>query len=630
MRSAGSAGHVEHRDLQEVYASTSQADKKHVGAFNFAFNFWESAESFAVRGKKRCGLIIDPGVASGLIGSDTLKDIMDKCIHPYGKFKDAEMNKVVTSPVSGISGGSDRTLGQVKLPLIAGGCPITYTAEVIGGEGSCCPALVGNPTLRKMNSTIFTNYFQNGDGLLVLDSRSDDGESLQIMNIFLTDSGHYLLPCDANAKSGNNLDKETKDKVAVFWNQVASRSAQQWSDVNPRILYIFAATMDHRLDAEGDRSDSLHAEGALYKLIVDKNNKTVRFDTDNIETILVEEHDQEADKEDKQHGAEGILPSEGTPLVSEEEPHDKHNDNLCFNHDGEPCDEFDTLHDEKFHYMEEDFPKYSEDIFPEGADHSKLSKKYKAIPEEYYSRTGFRPVTPKNFSTWFASAKGRGLRWHFWELFSGSGRLSLILLLAGLTVGFPMDMRYGWDLNNVNHQQMIKKAQVEFQPGVMFMVRSVAHGLCPHPRRTRTSELLNNFEMGLPFTSPTTAARNNLDTDEAMWWSNLLATLCFIRNNRRYDWTLSMTTVPSRESINTCMKLKMNKDYQFRRQQHWRPTSSSARPLSDVQDIRGRSTLIFRGRPVALTGPLLQPSTPRRCTSASSWMFWPSYIDDNC
>lgn len=179
--------------------AANQADKKHLGAFNFAFNFYEAADYFAVRGEKRRGLIIDPGAASGLIGCDTLKDITEHCIQPYGKHKDIVIDKNVTSPVSGVRGGSDRTLGQATLPLTTGGCPISVTGEVIGGEGSMCQALVGNPSLRKMNSTIFTNYFANGDGLLVLDSRAEDDSKLKMLRILLTDSGHYILPTDHNS-----------------------------------------------------------------------------------------------------------------------------------------------------------------------------------------------------------------------------------------------------------------------------------------------------------------------------------------------------------------------------------------------------------------------------------------------
>lgn len=122
---------------------------------------------------------------------------------------------------------------------------------------------------------------------------------------------------------------------------------------------------------------------------------------------------------------------------------------------------------EQFH-TEEDFPPYNGDIFPEDVEKSHLAKKYRAMPEEYYTRTGLRPITPKNFRKWFDQAKGKKLRWHFWEIFSGSGCLRLIMLLAGLTVGFPIDMRYGWSINNQQHQNMLKEARDEFCPGVGF------------------------------------------------------------------------------------------------------------------------------------------------------------------
>ena len=91
------------------------------------------------------------------------------------------------------------------------------------------------------------------------------------------------------------------------------------------------------------------------------------------------------------------------------------------------------------------------------------------MPEEYYTRTGLKPVTPKNFTKWFMHAKGKKLRWHFWEVFSGSGRLSLTMLVAGLTVGFPIDMRYGWDVGNACHQKYLRQARDEFCPGVIHL-----------------------------------------------------------------------------------------------------------------------------------------------------------------
>ena len=93
-------------------------------------------------------------------------------------------------------------------------------------------------------------------------------------------------------------------------------------------------------------------------------------------------------------------------------------------------DEKDSL---DIHYKESDFPIYTEDMLPDGADHVKLKKRYKAIKEEFYTQSGHRPVTPSNFRSWMNKSKGRNKRWHFWEIFSGSGRLSLTLLLSGLS-----------------------------------------------------------------------------------------------------------------------------------------------------------------------------------------------------
>ena len=112
-------------------------ERRHGTAFNFAVfhagNQMDVLESyFNVRGEQRHGLLIDPGAASGLIGSDTLKQLMDNCITPFGKQHGVYMNYNKTTPVSGISGEANQTLGEISIPLQAGGYSITYTADVIG------------------------------------------------------------------------------------------------------------------------------------------------------------------------------------------------------------------------------------------------------------------------------------------------------------------------------------------------------------------------------------------------------------------------------------------------------------------------------------------------------------------
>ena len=76
-------------------------------------------------------------------------------------------------------------------------------------------------------------------------------------------------------------------------------------------------------------------------------------------------------------------------------------------------------------------------------------------------------MTPQNFRKWMNKNKKKNVRWHFREWFSGSGRLSLTIPLAGLSVGFPVDYRYGWDVNNAENQSLLQEALNTFRPGVL-------------------------------------------------------------------------------------------------------------------------------------------------------------------
>ena len=475
---------------ENVAEVSEKQEKKHLTAFNFALNFYEAMDYFMVKGEKRRGLVIDPGAASGLIGSETLRDLIDHCVTPFGKDKDVVINKDIRSPVSGISGGSDRTLGQVTVPLCTGGCPISYTGEVIGGDGSLCPALIGNPSLRKMHCAIFTEHFVNGDGLLVLNSMQDNNEPMKMMRLLLTDSGHYILPTD-HQRTGR-VSAETQSEVAIFCSRVATTSSERWDDVDPRVYHVFTMNNETMSNAEGDR-------GEIEPYLMEENMVNLEDEKKDI----IPDIDKKMELAEEGDGrAVDILSKQGSDKTREES-HVKHNDredlrdqhfskqpcgdrvqqplkeqpskqvqfNLTSNDN--PTNEVnhnDNLKDNLIHYDNEaEFPGYAEDVFPEGVDHTVLKKKYKSMPEEYYTRSGLRPITPWNFKSWFNQARNKRLRWHFWELFSGSGRLSLIMLLAGLTVGFPVDMRYGWNMNDPQHQHMLRQARDEFCPGVMFM-----------------------------------------------------------------------------------------------------------------------------------------------------------------
>eukprot|EP00435_Cladocopium_sp_Y103_P056006 s391_g18.t1 len=494
-------------------AATPILEKKHGTAFSFAVfhadhHAKETESYFTVRGEQRHGLLIDPGAASGLIGSETLRELMSRCVTPLGKHDEVVMNHNKTTPVSGISGGSDHTLGEVTLPLQAGGQNITFTAEVIGGDGSMCPALVGNPTLRKMDASIFSNWFANGDGLLMVGGRNaeENSKEYRLFRLLLTESGHYILPTDY--ESSGKVARETRKEIILFSQRVAEESSQRWNDVHTRVRHCFMSKNDMAEQTEGDRGErhvsfavnnndkpdavtveTFHSEehDNLPKNTASKNVDMLDYDlSEDPDVSKINDKSSDQNKEpymndesmtDQVSPEHAILAEKSPKELADAKPHDiMHDDTFCTELDqADNTDNKDStaiLASTKLD--DEEFPIYTGDQLPEGSDVPKLTKRYKAMPEEFYSKTGLRPVTPKNFKRWFQRTRGKGLRWHAWELFSGTGRLSLILMMAGLVIGFPVDLRYGWDLGNAEHQAMLRQAQKEFKPGVVHMAPDCA------------------------------------------------------------------------------------------------------------------------------------------------------------
>ena len=84
----------------------------------------------------------------------------------------------------------------------------------------------------------------------------------------------------------------------------------------------------------------------------------------------------------------------------------------------------------------------------------------------FYTRTRRPVVRPDNVKQWMKKQKGRE-KYHLWELCSGSGRLSLLALLSGLTVLFPVDLRYGWDIGHRPHQDLLQEVLQQCVPDVV-------------------------------------------------------------------------------------------------------------------------------------------------------------------
>ena len=373
-------------------------DKKHATAFSFVSSFYDSHEYFVVRGQKRQGLIVDPGAASGLIGSETLRELLNNCVEPYGLADQVEIKKDKTSPVSGISGMSDRTLGQVTIPLVTNGQSISFTGEVLGGEGSLCPALIGNPSLRRMSSVIFCNYFEDGDGLLTVDMDADNHNDQEISKVklfrlLLTESGHYLLPTDEPTK--HKLRDGIKQDVTAFFNKVATQATQLWQDVCPRMKHCFLSSRPAQ--TEGDRGEQ--EKSCTTATENNKNDTPLQTSSTSTSDAADGNTDERKENEQEKNGAkhsnyenvspQGILPGADAPSAQLE--HHAQNDKELT----KPCDTFEKGF-QQFH-SEDDFPQYKEDILPNDMDQAKLRKRYRAIPEEYYSKSGqSHPTTSRN------------------------------------------------------------------------------------------------------------------------------------------------------------------------------------------------------------------------------------------
>ena len=546
----------------------------------------ENAMYHTIQGKKRRGLLIDPGAASGLIGSETLRDLVEHCIPQTDRSQNVTWSSKTTS-VAGISGESDKTLGEVCLRLNASNRNIAYKGDVLGGEGSLCPALVGNPTLRQQQAAMYADWFPNGDGLLAIHREEllgDDKKPI-LLRLLLTDSGHYLLPVDGN--EADTVPADTMKKVSFLTREVLLLSQTMWPSERPQIKHCFYSASD---PAETDRSE-LHGEGQDDLNVTMKTNiktclkssvtsvsdmskcedggGTRQFDLCYPKSSEHEQTQQEdlADEHEEVQQPSRLEIIKGQMAFGHVQQVRLALDNLCTRHQGsdDETDEHkltqgiprrqdgwsivgqwlvrehhvprrtlftpncvkscpvpmekilstrrteihyskhleDTiedswtnpmkahrdlgqswtgqtcflLHDDMEEYWSQKkkldawMPHYTGDTFPTDDDHKlkSLRHEYRAMPEEFYTKTGRRVVTPDNVEHWLSEISSQGQpTCHFMELYSGSGRLSLAVATTGLSVSFPIDLRYGWDINDHKHQKLLWKVIEVLKPKLIF------------------------------------------------------------------------------------------------------------------------------------------------------------------
>ena len=90
------------------------------------------------RGEERHGLIVDPGAASALMGTDTLKHYFEHLLSPQ------DLARVSFEPsnatFTGVDGRPEPGLGVCTFPLVISGIPgRPFRTDLMGGTGSKCP-----------------------------------------------------------------------------------------------------------------------------------------------------------------------------------------------------------------------------------------------------------------------------------------------------------------------------------------------------------------------------------------------------------------------------------------------------------------------------------------------------------
>ena len=141
-----------------------------------------------VQGKKVYGLIVDPGAAAPLCGTQTLLEYAKHILEPHGLNFSRVQNEGPAHSFTGISGQEMKSKMKCSIPIGLKYFDTAFVADTIGGSGDRCPMLLANDSFVRMKLTLCANHFDNKDALLIV----PHGDETYGLRCLLTDSGHYL------------------------------------------------------------------------------------------------------------------------------------------------------------------------------------------------------------------------------------------------------------------------------------------------------------------------------------------------------------------------------------------------------------------------------------------------------
>ena len=113
------------------------------------------------------GFVIDPGDASNPCDADTLLEHPSTTLRPRGIYYSVEYSP---NSFAGISGGGEQSSGRIHMPIGLDGVGLAYwLTDLIGGNGSCCPALLANKSLVALKAASVIDVFEHHCGILALE-----------------------------------------------------------------------------------------------------------------------------------------------------------------------------------------------------------------------------------------------------------------------------------------------------------------------------------------------------------------------------------------------------------------------------------------------------------------------------
>ena len=122
---------------------------------------------------------------------------------------------------------------------------------------------MGNPTLRRLGASILTDWFENANNLLVLntkDAMDAEVNHVKFFRILLTDSGHYILPC-GNVQN-EKVPRASKHEAIAFFQKITEITSKVWPDVQPgQTLPAEDDRCDCDYDRDFDREKNRHENG---------------------------------------------------------------------------------------------------------------------------------------------------------------------------------------------------------------------------------------------------------------------------------------------------------------------------------------------------------------------------------